>query len=97
MMLKKILFSLISLFISTASFANDALDDINSTVTYRKMKKVMPESEFDWFNSVQTKWIAFRNAECEYHGRRIEAQLECIENMNKERLKEMREILKKYQ
>ena len=62
MMLKKILFSLISLFISTASFANDALDDINSTATYRKMKKVMPESEFDWFNSVQTKWIAFRNA-----------------------------------
>ena len=47
MMLKKILFSLISLLISTASFANDALDDINSTATYRKMKKVMPESEFD--------------------------------------------------
>ncbi len=47
MMLKKILFSLISLLISTASFANDALDDINSTATYRKMKEVMPESEFE--------------------------------------------------
>lgn len=63
---------------------------------YRKMKQSMPASEIGRFNSVQAKWVAYRDANCQYYGRHIASQMECLENMNIDRIKEMREILDGY-
>lgn len=63
---------------------------------YREMQKYMPMSEISRFNSVQAKWVAYRNANCQYYGRHIASQMECLENMNIARIKEMRQILDGY-
>ncbi|RKV72257.1 MAG: DUF1311 domain-containing protein [Neisseria sp.] len=63
---------------------------------YREMQKSMPMSEISRFNSVQAKWVAYRNANCQYYGRHIASQMECLENMNIARIKEMHKILDSY-
>lgn len=63
---------------------------------YRKMQKSMPASEMGKFNLVQAKWVAYRDANCQYYGRHVATQMECLENMNIVRIKEMRQILNSY-
>lgn len=63
---------------------------------YREMQKSIPMSEISRFHSVQAKWVAYRDANCQYHGRNIASQMECLENMNIARIKEMRQILDNY-
>lgn len=63
---------------------------------YREMQQSMPKYEIGRFNSVQAKWVAYRDANCQYYGRHIASQMECLENMNIDRIKEMRKILDSY-
>lgn len=63
---------------------------------YRQMRHTMPATEIQGFDVVQGKWIAYRDASCHYYGRNIASQMECLENMNTRRIKEMQEILNNY-
>ena len=109
-MQKKIYFLL--LFISVNSFAGPGISNdeqlqqlearynqtkLQMNRIYHRMQRGMPANEFQWFSTVQRKWIDYRNANCRYYGRSATGQIACLENMNVTRIKEMQEILRNYQ